>query len=568
LKLSESKANLKRRIYQNEKEMPEVAKSESGSEWNRTGSWSTVVPIHQNKSAPCQKDCPVGVDIPIYLDLIKQKKYQKAYKIVKDTNPMPAITGRVCYHPCEDGCNRKILDQPLAIHSLERFIGDWGLENVPVKKIKTDPQKGKIAIVGSGPAGLSCAYHLSRKGYSVTIFEKESQAGGMLRLGIPEYRLPERVLDRELKSILDLGIELKLNCQVGKDVSWEEMKKFAAVFIATGAYRSKKMNVSGENLEQIKPALEFLINANLGEKFDFTGQKVLVLGRGNTAIDAARAALRFGAEVSILSRSGIEEMIATQEETGMATEEGVQIVELVDIGSFEWIDSASVRVNCVRLQREVNKNGQVKYTVVKDSEFSLSANLVLVAKGQDADLEILPDELEKESAQVKIDRSGRTSAERFFAGGDLALTTKTVAYALGSGRKAALAIEAYLNKMDLVSREENVLITRETDLNLAYFVKAPRENELHLDPESRKLGFKEVNAGMSQEAILKEVARCFSCGTCNSCDNCYTYCPDLAVYKDNHQYKIMTEYCKGCGICVQECPRDVIELVVKTGNEL
>jgi NADPH-dependent glutamate synthase beta subunit-like oxidoreductase len=547
--------------------MPEVAKSESGSEWNRTGSWATVAPLHQNKSAPCQKDCPVGVDIPVYLDLIKQKKYQKAYRIVKETNPMPAVTGRVCYHPCEDGCNRKVLDQPLAIHALERFIGDWGLENVMVRKVKTDSQKGKIAVVGSGPAGLSCAYHLVRKGYPVTIFERENQPGGMLRLGIPEYRLPEKILDKELKSILDLGIELKLNCQVGKDISWEEIKKYAAVFIGTGAYRSRKMNVPGENLEQIKPALEFLINSNLGEKYDQTGQKVLVLGRGNTAIDAARTALRFGAEVSILSRSGIEEMIATQEEIGMATEEGIQIVELVDVKSFEWIDATSVRVNCIRLQREVNKSGQVKYALVKDSEFSLTANLVLVAKGQDSEVESLPSELEKSNSQVQADRFGKTSNEKFYAGGDLALTFKTAAYALGSGRKAALAIEAYLNQMDSVSKEENILITRETDLNLAYFVKAPREREIHLDPEHRKLSFKEVNAGMAPEAILREVARCFSCGTCNSCDNCYTFCPDLAVYRENHQYKIRTEYCKGCGICVQECPRDAIELVAKLGEE-
>jgi len=548
--------------------MPEVARSESGSEWNRTGSWSTVIPIHQNKTAPCQRDCPVGVDIPVYLDLIKHKKYQKAYKIVKETNPIPAITGRVCYHPCEDGCNRKVLDQPLAIHSLERFIGDWGLENTPVKKIKTEPQKGKIAIVGSGPAGLSCAYHMIRKGYPVTIFEKESQAGGMLRMGIPEYRLPEKILDKELKSILDLGIELKLNCQVGKDVAWEEIKKYAAVFLATGAYRSRKMNVPGENLEQVKPALEFLINVNLGEKFDFTGQKVLVLGRGNTAIDAARAALRCGAEVSILSRSGMEEMIATQEEISLATEEGVQIVELVDIEAFEWIDAEQVRVNCVRLQREVNKSGQIKYAVVKDSEFSLTGNLVLVAKGQDSDLQSLPQELEKSASLVKADRFGRTSDEKFYAGGDLALATKTVAYALGSGRKAALAIEAYLNKMNSVAREESILVTRETDLNLAYFVKAPREKEIHLDSQTRRLGFKEVNAGMESEAILREVARCFSCATCNSCDNCYIFCPDLAVYKENHQYKIRTEYCKGCGICVQECPRDAIELVAKVGEEV
>lgn len=559
---------MKRKIYTSEKEMPEVAISESGSEWNRTGTWSTVVPIHQNKKAPCQKDCPVGVDIPVYLDLIKQKKYLKAFKVVKETNPMPAVTGRVCYHPCEDGCNRKVLDQPLAIHALERFIGDWGLENVAARKAKTDPEKGKIAVVGSGPAGLSCAYHLIKKGYPVTIYEKQNQAGGMLRLGIPEYRLPEKILDRELESILDLGIELKLNCEVGKDISWDELKKYAAVFIASGAYRSKKMNLPGENLEQIRPALEFLIELNLGKKFDLTGQKVLVLGRGNSAVDAARAALRFGGEVSILSRSGLEEMIATPEEVQLATEEGVRIVELVDLLGFEWIDPDSVRVNCVRLQRDVNKAGQVRYSPINESQFSLTGNLVLVAKGQDADLHSLPESLEKESAQLKVDQWGRTSQEKFFAGGDLALSTKSVAYALGSGRKAALAIEAGLNKMDTKALEENILVTRETDLNLAYFVKAPRETDSLLDSKLRKGNFREVNLGLDSQAVLKEVARCFSCGTCNLCDNCYTFCPDLATYKDNRQYKISTEYCKGCGICVQECPRDAIEVVAKLGEEI
>jgi len=559
---------MKRRVYTNQQEMPEVAISESGSEWNLTGTWSTVVPVHQNKNAPCRIDCPVGVDIPVYLDLIKQKKYLKAFKIVKQTNPMPAITGRVCYHPCEDGCNRKILDQPLAIHSLERFIGDWGLENVTTRKLKADPEKGKIAVVGSGPAGISCAYHLIKKGYPVTVFEKESQAGGMLRFGIPEYRLPERVLDRELKSIFDLGIELRLNCQVGKDITWEELANFAAVFIASGAYRSRKMNLPGENLDQVKPALEFLIEANLGRKFDLTGQKVLVLGRGNTALDAARTALRFGAEVSILSRSGREEMIATPEEIQMAVEEGVQILELVDVAGFEWIDPNQIRVNCIRLQREVNRSGQIKYSSLADSQFSLTGNLVLVAKGQDADLQILPQNLTKDSSSLEVDQWGRTSQEKFYAGGDLALSNKTVAYALGSGRKAALAIEAYLKKMDAQALEENILITKETDLNLDYFAKTPRETESLLDPQVRKVGFREVNLGMSQESILKEVARCFSCGTCNSCDNCFTFCPDLATYKNNHQYRVVTEYCKGCGICVQECPRDAIELMVKFGEEL
>jgi NADPH-dependent glutamate synthase beta subunit-like oxidoreductase len=558
---------MKRKVYQHEKEMPEVAISESGSEWNKTGAWSTVVPIRYNKRAPCQQDCPVGVDIPVYLDLIKQKRYLKAYKTVKETNPMPAITGRVCYHPCEDGCNRKVLDQPLAIHSLERFIGDWGLDNVTVRKAKIDPDKSKIAIVGSGPAGISCAYHLIRKGYPVTIFEKQSQAGGMLRMGIPEYRLPEKLLNRELKSILDLGIELKVNCEVGRDISWEELKTYGAVFMATGAYRSRRVNLPGENIELIKPALEFLIEANLGRKSDFTGQKVLVLGRGNTAIDAARTALRFGAEAYILSRSGREEMIATPEEIQMALDEGVQILELVDIGAFEWVNEGQVRVSCFRLQRETNKSGRPKYVPIAESDFSLTGNLILVAKGQDPDLQSLPESLEKESSALRVDQQGRASLEKFYAGGDLALSTKTVAYALGSGRKAALAIDAYLSKVEPQAKQENILVTRETDLNLAYFAKAPREEENFVDSAARKSTFREVNAGMSQGSILKEVARCFSCGTCNSCDNCYTFCPDLAIHKDSHEYRIMTEYCKGCGICVQECPRDAIELVVKAGEE-
>jgi Pyruvate/2-oxoacid:ferredoxin oxidoreductase delta subunit len=204
---------------------------------------------------------------------------------------------------------------------------------------------------------------------------------------------------------------------------------------------------------------------------------------------------------------------------------------------------------------------------MEGSDFSLTANLVLVAKGQDSELESLPAELDKDQSQVQADRWGKTSAERFYAGGDLALSTKTVAFALGSGRRAALAMDSYLSKMDLKSGEENILVTREADLNLAYFMKAPREEDALTDVHSRKSSFKEVNAGLDQEGILREVARCFSCGTCNSCDNCYTFCPDLAVFKDNHQYRVYTEYCKGCGICVQECPRDVIELALKLGEE-
>ncbi|MCK4857789.1 MAG: FAD-dependent oxidoreductase, partial [candidate division Zixibacteria bacterium] len=248
--------------------------------WNKTGSWRYVDPVHEDKLSPCNHACPAGENIQKYIQLVTKKQYREAYKIIRQANPLPATTGRVCYHPCEANCNRIDFDEAISIHYLERFIGDWGLKHVKTRRAKSDPAKGKVAIIGAGPAGLSAGWHLVNLGYKVTIFEALSKPGGMLRVGIPEYRLPRRVLDAEIKAIEQRGVTIKTGVRIGEDLKFEDLQKFRATFMAVGAHKSKPMRIKGEELEDVEPGLKFLAEVNAGKRKRITG-RVAVIGGGN-----------------------------------------------------------------------------------------------------------------------------------------------------------------------------------------------------------------------------------------------------------------------------------------------
>ena len=544
-----------------EKGVPPFAVSTGDMSWNKTGSWRYMRPLYDAKVPPCTAGCPAHEKIPQYFALVKEKKYEEAWHIILQDNPMPGVLGRVCYHPCENVCNRGQYDEAIAIHNMERFVADQNKKNHFPKSFVQGERSQKIAIVGSGPAGLSAGYQLRRMGYKVTIFEAAAEPGGMLRLGIPKYRLPREVLDKEIDDIKRLGVEIKTSTAVGKDVGWEALKQeFDAVLVATGAYKPGALNIPGENLKGVGTGLEFLKEYNTTGKAK-VGKNVVVVGGGNTAIDTARSALRLGAKVTIVYRRSKAELPAVPEEIEDAIKEGVNIIFLTN--PVEFIGKNKVqKVRLIRMKlAEPDETGRRRPVPIPGSEYEIEADHVLLAIGESPDLDYLGNALKIKKNRLDVDPFQMTSEEGVFACGDAAIgPVGTVVNAIGTGKRAAQAIHQFLTakKIQLDPEVKNE-VPYET-VNLDYFIKEPRprENQNHF---TELIGnFKEVNLGLSEEDAIYEADRCFSCGTCTYCDNCLIFCPDVAISynPDGKGYVINYDYCKGCGICVNECPRNAM----------
>ena len=547
--------------YKSEKEMPHLPVSGGKMSWNKTGNWSYVEPVHENNLPPCNNACPAGEDIQGYLQLVLKKKYKKAWELIRESNPLPAVCGRVCYHPCEANCNRRDFDEAVSIHYVERFLGDWGLENIKVKKIRPDKKKGEIAVIGSGPAGLSAAYHLARMKYKVTIFEALSKPGGMLRVGIPSYRLPDKILDAEIKSILDLGINLKVNTRVGKEVPFSELKKYKAVFIGVGAHKSKKLGAPGEELPMVGTGLEFLRRVNMGQRVSIKG-KVAVIGGGNTAVDVARCVLRKGGTPIIIYRRSIVEMPAIEEEVKEAQHEGIEIMYLTaPVEVKKSGKNAVLKLIKMKLSDE-DESGRRRPVPIKGSEFSMKFSHIMTAIGEDPNLEFLPDDFKHAGWGIETDEYGHTDDNQVFAGGDAGITKRAVSDAIGAGHRAAVAIDCFLNK-EKTPEKADTKVTQLKDLNTVYFKHKPTGEKKKITDKQRMSSFREVNIGYEEDIAVEEAQRCFSCGVCNACDNCWLFCPDIAISRKNGVYVVNLDYCKGCGICVHECPRDAIHLESK-----
>jgi len=571
-------------VFKGASEMPKISISLGDMEWNKTGAWRAQRPFYEDKTPPCRAACPAGNDIVAFIQKITQGDFEKAWELIKEENPFPGICGRVCFHPCESKCNRGRFDEPIAIHALERFVSDFSSNlNKKVEKISAK-RREKIAIIGSGPAGMSCAYHLAKLRYDVTVFESSSSTGGMLRTGIPSYRLPKDVLDREISNIEALGVTIRTGISFGEDLKLEGFKDHQAIFIATGAHRSRGLHIPGEKEKGVLSGLDLLRKINLGKKLKL-GDKIAIIGGGNTAIDVARSVLRMGKKATLLYRRSKEEMPAFEEEIREAMEEGVKIRYLVNPIRIQQKDDRK-RLECLRMELgEEDESGRRKPVPISNSNFFFEADNVIIAAGEEIEVAFLPKGMERREGIVLTQKDGSTGIKGIFAGGDLTSTQRTVAHAIGSGKKAALAMDCYLKGNDSEEAIRQILIGEGSslsifrylhpgerpmnphvvtfeELNMDYFEPSTRRRESKSPAKKRIKGFGEMTASFTESGALEEGERCFSCGTCNECENCYVFCPDASVVKKEEIFSHQVDYdfCKGCGICFSECPRGAISL--------
>ena len=519
---------------------------------NRTGTWRTERPVYVDCLPPCNSACPAGENIQGWLAHAESGDYEAAWRLLTQDNPLPAVMGRVCYHPCETSCNRAALDNAVGINSVERFLGDEALKR-GWQFEKPETRTGKrVLVVGAGPAGLSAAYHLARAGHDVVIRDAGPHAGGMMRFGIPKYRLPREVLDGELARIVQLGVKIEPNSKVS-DIR-EAMKGFDAAFLAVGAHIGKRAYIPAGTSARVLDAVSVLRSMEGADKPKL-GRRVVVYGGGNTAFDVARTAKRLGAEEAIIVyRRTREKMPAHDFELEEALQEGILVKWL---STIKQAGESSIMVEKMRL----DEKGFPQPT----GEFeTLATDSVVLALGQDVDLSLLDNVpgIEKHDGVIKVGPEMMTGYRGVFAGGDMVPSERTVTVAVGHGKKAARHIDAWLRGKTYERGEKHPLAAFEK-LNPWYYSDAPKTVRPMLDIVRRKSTFDEVVAGLDETNALFEARRCLSCGNCFECDNCYGVCPDNAVIKlgPGKRFQFNYDYCKGCGLCAAECPCGAIDMV-------
>ncbi|HSM19003.1 MAG TPA: NAD(P)-binding protein [Hyphomicrobiales bacterium] len=526
---------------------------------NLTGSWRTERPVYVDRLPPCNNACPAGENIQKWLFYAEEGAYQTAWQVLVEDNPMPAVMGRICYHPCEIVCNRGQIDTAVNIHAVERFLGDLAIEKRWSPKLDAKPSGKRVLVIGAGPSGLSAAYHLTRLGHAVTIREAGPMAGGMMRFGIPKYRLPRDVLDAEIKRILDMGVTLELNSKAEDIEATFAEEGFDAVFVAVGAHLAKRIDIPAHAAGKILDAVSVLRDVETGAEPPKLGRRVVVYGGGNTAMDMARTAKRLGAdEAMIVYRRSRKEMPAHDFEATEAEEEGVLIHWLRTI---KEIDQTTFTVE----RMEIDENGRPQPTGEMET---LEADTLILALGQDVDtrfLENVPGVDIAKDGVVQVDAQMMTGRKGLFAGGDMVPAERTATVAVGHGKKAARHIDAWLRSKRYVKPAKHELADIEK-LNSWYYDDAPQTMQPQLEAVRRQSSFEEILKGLDEDNALYEARRCLSCGNCFECDNCYGMCPDNAVIKlgPGKRFEFNYDYCKGCGICATECPCGAIEMVPET----
>jgi 2-oxoacid:acceptor oxidoreductase delta subunit (pyruvate/2-ketoisovalerate family) len=524
---------------------------------NKTGSWRTERAVYIDRLPPCNHACPAGENIQAWLYEAEEGDggYERAWRKIMEDNPFPAIMGRVCYHPCETSCNRAQLDEAVGINSVERFLGDQAIREGWRVQVEAEPTGKRVLVVGAGPSGLSAAYHLALRGHAVTIHEAGPMAGGMMRFGIPKYRLPRDVLDAEVQRILDLGVSLELDTKVTDLSETMNAGDYDAVFLAVGAQIGKRAYIPAGSAAKMVDALSLLHDFEQGEK-PLLGRRVAVYGGGNTAMDAARTAKRLGAEEAIIVyRRNRERMPAHESELAEAEQEGVMVKWLTTI---KQVDEGKLTVE----RMELDESGWPQPTGEVDE---LEADSLVLALGQDTDLSFLEgvEGLEVTDGVVEVGSDMMTGRPGVFAGGDMVPAERSVTVGVGHGKQAARNVDAWLRGEHYAAPPRHEIAEFST-LNTWYYADAPRTHRPLLEGIRRQTTFEEVVQGLDESNALFEARRCMSCGNCFSCDNCYGVCPDNAVLKlgePGERYAIDYDYCKGCGMCVAECPSGAIEMV-------
>jgi NADPH-dependent glutamate synthase beta subunit-like oxidoreductase len=522
---------------------------------NHTGSWRTERPQYVKRLPPCNNACPAGENTQGWLFHAEEGNYQEAFNVIVKDNPFPAIMGRVCYHPCENACNRDALDEPVGINAVERFIGDEALRHG--WSIEAGEATGKkVMVVGAGPGGLSAAYHLRRLGHSVTVFDAAPKAGGMLRYGIPKYRLPREKLAGEIKRIEKMGVEFCLNTPVADVAATQKEGGYDAVFLAFGAQVGNSVEIPTDGSVPMFDAATVLKDLENEQQPELTGH-VVVYGGGNTAMDVARSATRMGAlSVTVVYRREQGMMPAHDLEIHEALEEGVKLTCLRTIQNIKDGE----------LELEIMVTGDDNRPVATGQTETIATNVLVQAVGQNVDLAPLKglDGIEVKGGVVLVGQNLQTGADGIFAGGDMIPSARTVTTAIGHGKKAAKHIDAYLNGQIFVAPAKNEIAGADK-LNTWYYSDAPRSVRPILDVIRRQSGFAEVVGNLDEQTAQYESRRCMSCGNCFECDNCYGVCPDNAITKlgPGKGFEFKYDYCKGCGICVSECPCGSIEMVAE-----
>ncbi|MGE3841015.1 MAG: FAD-dependent oxidoreductase [Vicinamibacterales bacterium] len=544
---------------------PDTPESRRSTRELTTGSWRTWRPAFVQRPSPCNLDCPAGTDVRQVLSLAADGDVEGAWRLIREHNPLPGVCGRVCYHPCELACNRMRVDEPIGVHLVERALADqararhYGPESAALAR----PPR-LVAVIGAGPAGLSCAYQLARRGNHVTVFDACARPGGLLRYGIPAYRLPRDVLDAEIALLHQLGVRFVGRARWNRDMM--NLESFDATFLAVGLQHSREAGIPGERLQGVRTGLDFLRDVNLTGGQQMTGP-VVVIGGGNTALDAARCALRLGGCPQIVYRRGREDMPAHPDEIAEAEAEGIPFMFHAAPVRFLRQGGHVSEVECQRMRPgPPDASGRRRPEPIPGATFRLPARLVLTAVGEELEREVVADLADATSGRILADRWGRTSHRGFFAGGDAATGAGTVVDAIGSGQRAAIAMLALFDGND---PQESGLVRRVggDDLNLFYFETAAAARPPHRSQAEARGTFEEVVAGLAWDEARREARRCVSCGLCTGCGTCVTYCPDVAIRPSGTTgYEIDYAHCKGCGLCAQECPRGALTLTTEAGR--
>ena len=540
--------------------IPDFAPPVDLTETRGTGPVRRQRPAYVSLTPPCQNACPAGENIREWLAAAQAGRFREALEILVAENPMPAVHGRVCYHPCEDGCNRGAVDAPVSIHAVERFLGDMATAE-GWKFTTLNPPSGKrVLVVGGGPSGLSAGYHLARLGHQVEIREAGPVAGEMMHFGIPAYRMPREELAAEVARIEALGVHITTNHKVTDLLSEQKDGAFDAVFLAIGAGMGKRVDIPARDAVRVLDAVSMLHDVSAGEK-PLLGRRVVVYGGGNTAMDAARTAKRLGAsEALIVYRRDRAHMPAHDFEADEAIEEGVKIKWLTTISE---ISGSQLQVE----RMELDETGRPRPT----GEFeTLSADAVVLALGQQTDSSFLanvPGLVRDSQGAVEVGPDMMTGAPGIFAGGDMVPGEQSVTRAVGQGKRAARHIDAWLAGSRYDPPAPAPLVSVEM-LHLPVYADADPSPQPHLDPARRTESFDEIIGGLDARTASREAMRCYSCGGCYECDNCYAACPEEAIIRlgMGRGYEIDTDRCTGCAVCFEQCPCHAIEMIPETSE--